>query len=64
MIPLNPKFELHTPVYEDEDIALSLSILSLMEILKDDEKNVILLKYYDDLTFKEISEVLEIPLVQ
>ncbi|PYF04716.1 sigma-70 family RNA polymerase sigma factor [Ureibacillus chungkukjangi] len=62
VIPLNPKFELHTPVYEDEDIALSLSILSLMEILKDDEKNVILLKYYDDLTFKEISEVLEIPL--
>ena len=41
---------------------LSLSLHGLMDTLQEDEKSIILLKYYDDRTFKEISEILDIPL--
>lgn len=61
IIPLNLDFEVLTGS-EDEDIALTLSLHTLINTLKDDEKSVILLKYYDDCTLKEISEVLDIPL--
>lgn len=47
---------------EDEDIALTLSLNNLIDTLQEDEKSVILLKYYDDRTLKEISEILDIPL--
>lgn len=47
---------------EDEDIALTLSLNKLIDTLQEDEKSVILLKYYDDRTLKEISEILDIPL--
>ncbi|MBM7664072.1 RNA polymerase sigma factor (sigma-70 family) [Solibacillus kalamii] len=33
-----------------------------MDTLQEDEKSVILLKYYNDRTLKEISDILEIPL--
>jgi RNA polymerase sigma-70 factor, ECF subfamily len=46
----------------DEDIPLSLSLQDLIDTLKDDEKSIILLRFYQSFTFKEISEVLEIPL--
>lgn len=62
VIHLNPDFEVFTGATEDEDIALSLTLHELMETLQVDEKSVILLKYYDDRTLKEISEILEIPL--
>lgn len=61
VIPLNPDFEVLT-VSEDEDITVSLSLNMLIDDLKEVEKSVILLKYYDDRTFKEISEMLDIPL--
>lgn len=61
IIPLNLDFEVLTGS-EDEDIALTLSLHTVINTLKDDEKSVILLKYYDDCTLKEISEVLDIPL--
>ncbi|MEL3963088.1 sigma-70 family RNA polymerase sigma factor [Lysinibacillus endophyticus] len=61
IIPLNLDFEVLTGS-EDEDIALTLSLHTLINTLKDDEKSVILLKYYDDCTLKEISELLDIPL--
>ncbi len=61
VIPLSLDFEVLTGA-EDEDIALTLSLHKLIETLKEDEKSVILLKYYDDRTLKEISEILDIPL--
>lgn len=61
VIPLNLDFEVLTGS-EDEDIALTLSLHELIDTLKEDEKSVILLKYYDDRTLKEISEILDIPL--
>ncbi|MGA3602506.1 MULTISPECIES: sigma-70 family RNA polymerase sigma factor [Lysinibacillus] len=61
VIPLNLDFEVLTGS-EDEDIALTLSLHKLIDTLKEDEKSVILLKYYDDRTLKEISEILDIPL--
>lgn len=48
--------------YEDEDIPLKLTLENLINTLDNMEKIVVLLKYYEDYTFKEISEILEIPL--
>ncbi|WP_084591368.1 sigma-70 family RNA polymerase sigma factor [Ureibacillus sinduriensis] len=59
VLPLNSEIQIGT---EEEDIALSISLHKLIDTLKEDEKSVILLKYYDDRTLKEISEILEIPL--
>lgn len=61
VIPLHSDFDVHMEAGE-EDIALSISLNNVMDILKEDEKSVILLKYYDDRTLKEISEILDIPL--
>lgn len=61
VIPLNPDFEVLMGS-EDEDIALTVSLHTLIDTLKEDEKSVILLKYYDDRTLKEIAEILDIPL--
>lgn len=61
VVPLIPQFEVHTEEGV-EDIAMSLSLRELMDILQEDEKSVILLKYYNDRTLKEISDILDIPL--
>lgn len=61
VIPLYPDFEVLTGS-ENHDIALSLSLDELMNTLQEDEKSVVLLKYYDDRTLKEISEILDMPL--
>ena len=61
VIPLNPEFDVLIGE-EDKDIALTLSLHTLIDTLKEDEKSIILMKYYDDRTLKEISEILDIPL--
>jgi RNA polymerase sigma-70 factor (ECF subfamily) len=46
----------------EKDLALSLSLKDVMEtILSDDEKAVLLLKYYQEYTFKEISTIIDTP---
>jgi RNA polymerase sigma-70 factor, ECF subfamily len=47
---------------EDEDILFSISLQELIDGLEEDEKSIVLLKFYHNHTFKEISEILEIPL--
>ncbi|WP_084544057.1 sigma-70 family RNA polymerase sigma factor [Paenisporosarcina indica] len=47
---------------EDEDIPLNLSLQDLIDTLQEEEKSVVLLRFYHNHTFKEISELLEIPL--
>lgn len=46
---------------KSEDIPLSLSLQDLLEELKEDEKTVLLLKYYQGYTFANISEILSTP---
>lgn len=46
---------------DEGDIPLSITLQDLLETLNEDEKSVVLLKYYQDYTFKSISNVLHIP---
>jgi RNA polymerase sigma-70 factor (ECF subfamily) len=46
----------------NEDIDLEMTVRDLIEQLNADEKSVIILRFYEELTFKEISETLDIPL--
>ncbi|NHM34064.1 sigma-70 family RNA polymerase sigma factor [Neobacillus terrae] len=46
----------------NEDIDLEMTVRDLIEQLNVDEKSVIILRFYEELTFKEISETLDIPL--
>ncbi|MEX6702738.1 sigma-70 family RNA polymerase sigma factor [Peribacillus frigoritolerans] len=68
VIRKNKKVVLLKPDYEvlmgteEEDLLLSLSLQELMDFLQEDEKSVILLRFYHDHTLKEISDILEIPL--
>lgn len=68
MIKKNKKVVQLKPEYEEfiaadnEDIPLSISLKDLIDALEEDEKSIILLRFYHNHTFKEISEVLEIPL--
>ncbi|WP_267129019.1 sigma-70 family RNA polymerase sigma factor [Radiobacillus deserti] len=53
---------LESLTYTNEDIHLKISIDHLLSLLKPNEKSVIILKFYFDYTFKEISETLELPI--
>lgn len=46
----------------NEDIDLEMTVRDLIEQLNADEESVIILRFYEELTFKEISETLDIPL--
>ncbi|MBS4190295.1 sigma-70 family RNA polymerase sigma factor [Bacillus sp. FJAT-49705] len=61
VIQLIPEFEEFVGL-DDEDIPLSLTLQNLIDTLQEDEKSIVLLRFYQNFTFKEISEVLEIPL--
>jgi RNA polymerase sigma-70 factor (ECF subfamily) len=61
VVHLKPEYEGLIGV-ENEDIPLSISLQDLIEALEDDEKSIVLLRFYHNHTFKEISELLEIPL--
>ncbi|OZM57975.1 RNA polymerase [Lottiidibacillus patelloidae] len=47
---------------EGKDIPLHLTLHDLIQRLNEDEKSVIILKYYQEHTFQEIAELLDIPL--
>lgn len=61
VVHLKPEYEEFIGI-ENEDIPLSLSLKNLIEVLDENEKSIVLLRFYHDHTFKEISELLEIPL--
>lgn len=61
VVHLKPEYE-ELIKAESEDIPLSLSLQDLIETLEEDEKSIVLLRFYQFYTFKEISEILEIPL--
>lgn len=45
-----------------EDIDLEVTLQELIEYLDEDEKSVIILRFYHDMTIKEVAENLNIPL--
>ena len=61
VVHLKPEYEEFIGI-ENEDIPLSISLQVLIEALEEDEKSIVLLRFYHNHTFKEISELLEIPL--
>ncbi len=61
VVQLNPEYEEFMESY-DEDILLKLTLDELMGTLNEYEKSIVILKYYYEYTFKEISEILEVPL--
>lgn len=47
---------------EDQDPLLSLTLQELIEQLNVDEKSIVILRFYEGYSFKEIAEILKIPL--
>jgi RNA polymerase sigma-70 factor (ECF subfamily) len=62
VILLHPEYQEFMTKEEDEDIPLSLSLKDLLDSLDDEEKSVIILRFYNDYTIRETSEILELPL--
>lgn len=50
------------PVSHEKDFMMKFTLRELMEVLDVTEKNVLVLKYYYEYSFKEISEILQKPL--
>lgn len=61
VVQLKPEYEEFLGT-ENEDISFSISLQDLIDGLDGDEKGIVLLRFYHNHTFKEISEILEIPL--
>ena len=61
MVLIRPEYEEFIET-EEEDIPLSLSLQDLIGGLEVDEKSVVLLRFYQNHTFKEIAELLDMPL--
>lgn len=63
VVRLKPEFaENLSDDISEEDVLLQITVRDLIELLNEGEKSVVILRFYEDLTFKEISETLEIPL--
>ena len=61
VIQLKPNYE-DFICLEDEDVSLSITLQELLDQLNEDEKSVIILKFYEGYSFKEIADLLNIPL--
>nr|WP_225942159.1 sigma-70 family RNA polymerase sigma factor [Sporosarcina limicola] len=62
VVPWKPKFEELISEEVHEDIPLLITIRDLIELLTAEEKSVVTLRFYQDLTIKEVAETLSIPL--
>ena len=62
VVQLKPEFEEFISGSVNEDIDLEMTIRDLIVRLNEVEKSVIVLRFYEGLTIKEVSETLEIPL--
>ena len=47
---------------EDEDVSLSVTLQNLLDQLNEVEKSIVILKFYQDYSFKEIADFLDLPL--
>jgi RNA polymerase sigma-70 factor (ECF subfamily) len=62
LVQLKPNFDEFISGDVNEDIALEMTVHDIIERLKEFEKSVIILRFYEDLTIKEVAETLDIPL--
>ncbi|WP_422124498.1 sigma-70 family RNA polymerase sigma factor [Planococcus sp. X10-3] len=62
VVRLLPEIEENLSGDADEDIPLEITVRDLIEQLDEGEKSVVLLRFYEDLSFKEVAETLDIPL--
>ena len=62
IVQMKPEFVGFISGDVNEDILLEMSTRDLIERLNEDEKRVIILRFYEDLTINEVSETLGIPL--
>jgi RNA polymerase sigma-70 factor (ECF subfamily) len=62
LVHMIPDFEEFVSGNVNEDFGLEISIQDLIERLNEYEKSVIILRFYEDLTIKEVAETLDIPL--
>lgn len=63
IIPFSPEYaEQQIEGSCEEDIPLAVTLQELLDELDGQEKSVILLKFYQGYTFKDISDMLELPL--
>jgi RNA polymerase sigma-70 factor (ECF subfamily) len=62
LVQMKPDFEDFVSGDVNEDIALKMTVRDVIERLKEFEKSVIILRFYEGLTIKEVAETLDIPL--
>jgi RNA polymerase sigma-70 factor (ECF subfamily) len=62
IIQLKPELEQYLSDDINKDLDLEITVRDLIERLDVHEKSVIILRFYEDLTIKEVSETLDIPL--
>lgn len=62
VVQLKPELEENISGDINDDIDLEVTVRDLIERLNEDEKSVVILRFYEGLTFKEISETLDTPL--
>jgi RNA polymerase sigma-70 factor, ECF subfamily len=62
VVQLKPELQEYISGSVNEDILDEITLKDLIETLHEDEKSVILLRFYQDFTIKEISDTLEIPI--
>lgn len=61
VVQLFPNYEETLFVEEEENVSLTISLQELLNLLKEDEKSVVMLRFYQDYTLQEIADVLDIP---
>ncbi|MEI5907290.1 sigma-70 family RNA polymerase sigma factor [Bacillus spongiae] len=61
MVYLKPEYHEQIGI-EDEDVPLSITLQEFLDKLTDLERSIVMLKYYEEYTFKEISELVNLPL--
>ena len=62
VVQLKPKLEENLSGDVNEDIVQEMTVRDLIECLSEEEKSVVILRFYEGMTFKEVSETLDIPL--
>ncbi|MFB6801505.1 sigma-70 family RNA polymerase sigma factor [Peribacillus butanolivorans] len=61
VVQLKPEYD-ECFSFEDEDIPLSITLQELLDQLNEDEKSIVILKFYEGYSFKEIADLLNMPI--
>ncbi|WP_233434860.1 sigma-70 family RNA polymerase sigma factor [Mesobacillus jeotgali] len=62
VVTLKPDIDEYLSGVHNEDLTSEITLKGMIDELQEDEKSVILLRFYQGMTLKEISETLNIPL--